>query len=256
MWIALVIGIILLIVGLVLLFTGRSTQHLVNVIKNAIPTPAGRVGDGFPGEIVSVTGTARSDNPLISEHGQVPCLYYSCSVERDYETTEYEPATKDRPAQRNTRRVTETISSNTQFTSFTVEDESGMVTVIPDDAEFDARETLNRFEQATTSGGASVSIGGFELNLGNGDRTLGYRYRESIIPLDKPIYVAGVVTEDGELGKPRARQNNAALIISHRTQAALIEDWESSARWQAYGSIGSATAGIALVIIAAVLAII
>lgn len=254
MWIALGIGVVLLVIGIVLLLTGRSTQHLVNVIKSAIPTPAAKVRDGFPGELISVTGTAQSDAPLISEHGQVPCLYYSCSVERDYETTDYEPATKDRAARQTTRRVTETINSNTQFTSFMVDDDSGSIVVIPDDAEFDARETLNRFEPATNSGG-SISIGGFQMSLGNGDRTLGYRYRESIIPLEQPVYVVGVVSEDGEIGKPRSGQNNAELIISHRTQAALLEDWQSSAQWQAYGSIGSATAGIVLMIIAAVLAI-
>jgi hypothetical protein len=93
------------------------------------------------------------------------------------------------------------------------------------------------------------------MSLGEGDRTLGYRYRESIIPLAKPVFVVGVISEDGEISKPRDGQNNAALIISHRTQSAVTDDWESSARWQAYGSIGSAAVGVALVIIAAVMAI-
>jgi hypothetical protein len=254
-WIALIVGFLLLGLGAILLWSGRKTQKLVNVMTQAVPTPANKVADAFPGEMVSITGEARSSHPLVSEQAQIPCLYYSCSVERDYETTEHVAATKNRPARTETRRVTETVSSNTQSTSFFIEDATGQAHVIPDDAEFDAREVHNRFESANNSGGGSFSIGGLSIGLGNGNRTIGYRYRESIIPTDAQVYVVGVVNEAGEIGKPMPKQENAALIVSYRTQDALLEDWQDSARWWAYGSIGSATAGIALLVVAAALAI-
>lgn len=254
MWILLIIGFGLIVLAAILLWTGRATQRLVNILKKAVPTTAHQVGDAFPGELVSITGAARSDTPLLSEHTRTPCLYYSCAVERDYERTEHHAATKDQPARTTTHRETETVSSNTQSAAFVVEDNSGLARVIPDDAEFDARETLNRFEPANGSGG-SFSLGGFSINLGSGDRTIGYRYRESIIPLDEPVYVLGVVTEDGEIARPGQDHGDTALIISYRSRDALIEDWQSSARWQAYGAIGSATAGIALVVVAGALSI-
>jgi hypothetical protein len=254
-WILVIVGVVLLALGGGLLWSGRMTQHLVNAMKQAIPTSANKIGEAFPGEMISISGKAGSDNPLISEHGKVPCLYYSSSVERDYETTEYTSGTKNSPSRRTTRRVTETVSSNTQSTSFYIEDETGRVQVIPDDAEFDARETLNRFESASGINGTSISIGGFNIGMGDGDRTIGYRYKESVIPIDQSVYVVGVVNEAGEIQKPGRGQDKAALIVSYRTEKALIDDWQDSARWQAYGSIGSVGVGIALLIAAVFVAI-
>jgi hypothetical protein len=255
MWILIGAGVAFLLLAGILLWSGRMTQTFVNAMRHAVPTKADRVADAFPGELVSITGTARSDNPMLSQRGGTPSLYYTSSVERDYERTEHTSATKDRPARTSTHRGTETMSTDTQSIEFDVEDDSGKVRVIPDGAEFDARETLNRYEPTSSIGGGSFSLGGISINMGDRDRTLGYRYRESTIALDQPVYVVGVVTENGEIAKPRNGQSNAALIISYRNENALRDDWEQSARWQAYGSIGSASVGVVLLIIAASIAI-
>lgn len=255
MWILLLVGVGLIIVAAILLWTGRETQRLVNILKKAVPTTADRIPHAFPGELVSITGASRSDDPLISEHSQTPCLYYSCSVEREYETTEYTSATKDQPSRRTTRRQSETISSDTRSAAFFIEDETGQARVVPEDAEFDARETMNRFEPATNYGGGSFAAGLLSVHLGSGDRTLGYRYQESIIPVGKPVFVLGEVTEDGEIARPGNNTGETALVVSHRTREALIDDWQESARWQGYGSLGSATVGIGALFIAAIVAI-
>ncbi|MGV1049901.1 MAG: GIDE domain-containing protein, partial [Solirubrobacterales bacterium] len=43
----------------------------------------------------------------------------------------------------------------------------------------------------------SRSVAGLTLSLGSVDDTVGYRYRESILPVDGPVYVLGVVGPDG-----------------------------------------------------------
>jgi hypothetical protein len=254
-WILIILGAILMIVGAVLIWTGRRTQRFVNLMRQAAPMTADQIPGAFPGMLIAISGVARSDRPLKSEHGQTPCLYYTSSIEREYETTEYTAATKDKPAQRSTRRVTESVSSNSQFTDFALEDATGRVHVSPEDATFDARSTMNRFEPAASGGTGSISVGSFSINLGDGDRTLGYRYRESVIPVDEPVFVLGVVTETGEIAKPGRNRKDAALVVSHRSEEALREAWGNSARWQAYGAIGSFLVGSVLVIIAILTAI-
>jgi hypothetical protein len=251
-WILLLAGVGLLLLAAFLLWSGRETQRLVNIMRQAVPADTAQIASAFPGELVSITGTARSRQPLVSEHGNTPSLYYTSSVERSYETTEYESGTKNRAGRHVTTKHTETVSENTQWADFAVEDDSGRVDVRPDHrAEFDARESVNRYVPVA-AGGSSFSLGGFTL-LGSGDRTLGHRYRESTIPVNAPVYVVGVVSEDGGIVSPAPERSNAALIISYRSQSALVDDWQSSARWLAYGAIGSVIAGIGSFVIAAII---
>jgi hypothetical protein len=253
-WILFGVGVAFLLLAVVFVWTGGATERLVEAMRKAVPTKANLVRHSLPGELVSVTGIARSDNPMFSPRGGIPALYYDSAVERDYERTEYQPATKDRPSRTSTHRSTEIMSTDRQWIKFSVEDETGSVHVVPDGAEFDAKETLNRFDP---SGG---STGGFSMGMlggysGDRERTLGYRYQESTIALDQPVYVVGVVTESGEIASPGSGRDDAALIVSYRDEKALIEEWENSARWQAYGSIGSASIGIVLLVLAVSVAI-
>jgi hypothetical protein len=78
-------------------------------------------------------------------------------------------------------------------------------------AEVDARQVVNRFERNTGNEGPSISLGGTTLNLGGGERTIGYRFTESILPVDAPVYVLGTVQESGEIGAPPVRRGGASL---------------------------------------------
>ena len=50
--------------------------------------------------------------------------------------------------------------------------------------------------------------------MNHGFGTLGYRTREVILPIDGPVYVLGVVTRDGGIGRPGRARFDAAFIIS------------------------------------------
>lgn len=131
---------------------------------------------------------------------------------------------------------------------FFVEDGTGKVFVLPHGAEIDAQKIVDRFEPATDSYGPSISLGGGLINIGRSDRTLGYRYTESILPVDSQVYVLGVVQEGGDIGAPRSGSTGAQFIISHRTEEALTQEWAKHARWLAYGAIGMAILGAGLII--------
>lgn len=254
MWFVLIAGIVLLVVAGGLLWSGRRTQRKVNLLRRAVPATSASIRDAFPGELVSITGTARADRELRSEHSQAPCIYFESSVIREYERTRRTAGSRNRPGRTTTSRSSETISSNSASVPFHIEDDGGRVHVLPDGAEFDAREILDRFDPAADSG-PSVSFGGFSVNIGSGDRTLGYRYTERIIPVDERVFVLGVVDENGQVARPPNGRENAALIVSYRDEDTLRDSWRRSAQWQAYGSLASAAVGLILVIIAAFLAI-
>jgi hypothetical protein len=227
-------GVVLLLIAGGLIFFGRRTQHSVNVLRRAIPTRAADVPNAFPGELVSVSGTARNDRDHISQHTKKPCVYYSFSVVREYERTN-----RDSKGNRTTSRSSETIASHESSVPFFVEDQTGRVRVIPDRARFDGRQVLNHYEPYAGDT-STISFGGFTMNIGmGGDRTLGHRYTESIIAADEPVFVMGVVDEHGLIGAPEpgGGTKDRALVISYRTADALREEWQSRARWMAYGAI-------------------
>jgi hypothetical protein len=252
-WFLLIAGLVLILAAGGMLWFGRRTQRRVNLLRAAVPTQASELKNLFPGELVCVTGVARAEWEFLSEHSRTPCIYYTSKTVREYERTEQTQGSRNSPGQTTRRRMSETISSNGGYIPFSVEDDSGRALVIPDGADFDARETMNRFEPYSRSGNG-FSLGRLAESFG-GDRTLGYRYTESLIPADVQVLVVGVVNEHGCIVRPDPSRKNAGFIISYRTQDALRSAWQSTAQRLAYGSIVAVIVGVVLVLWAAVLAI-
>src|ERR687893_1432115 len=150
------------------------------------------------GTLVEIKGTLRCEKPLTSEMAGESCAYYSSKVVREYLERDYDDDDDDVGSDRRS----EVVAQNEQFAPFTVEDPTGSVTISAEGAEVDARQVVNRFERSTGREGPSITLGGATINLGGGERTLGYRYTESILPVDAPIYVLGTVREDGRIGAP------------------------------------------------------
>jgi hypothetical protein len=127
-----------------------------------------------------VKGTLRCESPLKSEIASERCAYYASRVNREYMERDYgdDDAGSDRRS--------EVVVHYEQFVPFSVEDASGTVAVNAEGAEMDARQVVSRFERNTRSEGLSISLGSATINLGGGERTLGYRYTESILPVDAP----------------------------------------------------------------------
>jgi len=194
--------------------------------------------------IVEVKGTLRCDEPLTSEMTGTECAYYSAAVVREYleEDRDDNDVTRD--------RCRETLSSNVQSVPFRVEDAMGVVAVDPEGAEVDAKSVMDRFERFTGQEGPSVSLGGVTLRLGERERTLGYRYQESILPVDAPVYVLGAVREGGAIGAPPPGTEGARFIISHRSEEALTKSIGGDARVLALVSAGLGAFGAIFIAVA------
>ena len=189
MWIA---GLILLLIATGLLIGAQRHQKKVGALREtqivdvdflASLSKSLEEDHGESGSLVyyaGVKGRVRCDQPLTSEFGAVPCVYYKSSVVREYEETYYQSNNGQR--ERRTRRSSETMSSREETVPFQIEDTSGTVKIRPDKAKWVAQNVVNRFEPARTGGGGgfSIQVGQIKWDLSGGDnQTLGYRFRKT-----------------------------------------------------------------------------
>ncbi len=242
--ILLLFAIIFLVAGGVMLYFRSRSQQKAGLMTQTQTSNASEVSTLAPGTLVEVKGTLRCDEPLTSEMSEKACAYYVSTVTREYLERDY-----DDDDDVGSDRRTEIISQNEQFAPFSVEDETGSVPVSAEGAEVDARQVVNRFERNTGNEGPSISLGGATLDIGGGERTIGYRYTESILPVDAPIYVLGTVQEGGEIGAPTSGDKEHRFVVSHRSEEALGQSLGKTVLWLGVGAIGAFVVGLVLLVI-------
>ena len=242
--ILLLFAVIFLVAGGVMLYFRRRTQLKAGLMSQTQTSNASEVSSLAPGTLVEVKGTLRCEEPLTSEMAGQTCAYYSATVTREYLERDY-----DDDDDVGSDRRSEIISQNTLFAPFSVEDSTGSVPVNAEGAEVDARQVVNRFERNTGNEGPSISLGGATLNLGGGERTIGYRYTESILPVDAPVYVLGTVQESGEIGPPPPGEAEHRFVVSHRSEEALGQSLGKTVMWLGVGAIGAFVLGVVLLAI-------
>jgi hypothetical protein len=239
----LIIGIVLLIGAGIALWNRRTYADRMNVIRRAVPATSTDIPEAFPGEVVAINGNALQEYSLVSEQTQTPCIYYDFEIVRRYERRRGGVNVggrnlRGRRRHRGTSRGRETVAKNEQWVPFRVQDQAGQVRVSPDGAWFDARKVLDRYEREGSNN--LFGIPGLDINIGfGGNRTLGYEIRENVIPANAPVFVAGPVDENGEI----ARNNHHGLIVSHRRESALRDEWGKRERRQLIGAAVAAGLG-------------
>jgi hypothetical protein len=241
--ILLLFAIIFLVAGGALLYFRNKNKQKAALMGQTETSNAAEVSRLAPGTLVEVKGTLRCEEPLTSEMASERCAYYSSKVVREYLERDYD----DDDVGGSDRR-SEVVAQNEQFAPFSVEDETGSVAVNAEGAEVDAKQVVNRFERNTGSEGPSISLGGATIQLGGGERTLGYRYTESILPVDAPVYALGTVQEGGGIGAPPEDRGHR-FVVSHRSEEALGQSLGKTVLWLGVGAIGAFVVGIILLVI-------
>lgn len=246
----LIIGAVAIVVGVVLFFSRRGAQAKSRLMADVPTFDAGKLSELPSDMLIEVKGTLRCDDSLTGELSERSCMYYRSRVVREYEEQE-----RDSKGDLKTVRRSETVASNERSTAFYVEDATGRVRVNPGDADFDAVEVVDRFEPNTSESGFSLSLGGMSCNVAGNNRTLGYRYTESIIPVDGPVYVLGVLREDGTIGAPAKGRKDQKFLISYRSEEALQADLSKQSTWLGVGAGGAIALGVILIIAGIVMGI-
>ena len=236
-------GIILLVTGGVLLYFRHRTQQKAALMSQTQTSNAADVPSLPPRTLVEVKGTLRCDSPLTSEMSERSCAYYSARVTREYLERDYDDD------DHGSDRRSETLAHNEQFAPFFIEDTTGRVPVYAEGAEVDAEQVVDRFERHTGGEGPLISFGGASLQLGGGERTIGYRYTESILAVDAPVYVLGVLQENGEIRAPQPNKKEQRFVVSYRSEEALGQNLGRNALLLGLGAIGVFVLGLVFLLI-------
>ncbi|MFQ4134999.1 E3 ubiquitin ligase family protein [Nodosilinea sp. PGN35] len=260
-------GIVFIVAGGVLWWVQNRQQRRCNQLKLARACQAAdleatatavskEIGGGDWRDYVWLWGTVQTATPLTSEFKQVPCVYYTSTVIREYEETVREKDSDGRVTSR-TQRGSETISEHKQRIPFDLVDSSGQVRVDPEEAKIEPVEVLNEFRPGAPAGGM-LSFGGFSLALGDvgpggARRTLGYRYRETILPVDRPLLVVGTASDrTGSIAIEKPAQDDQPYIITLKSHEAITKSVGQSAQIALWSMVGCFGVGAVLLVAAIV----
>ena len=251
-------------VGGLLLHFRRQSRRKLALMGRVQTTEASPAYQLPAGTSVEVRGPLRCENLLTSEMARQSCAYYHSEIKRVYVTQD--------GAGGGTTTQREVVASEMRFAPFSVEDESGAVEVRLEGAEVDAERVVERFESHTEREGPVVSFAGETRQLDGGRNTIGYEYTESILPLNRPVYVLGVVQADGQIGAdarpvdepprslllgqgdevgylPSRADAERRFIVSHRSEEALAQALSKSASLLGVVAIGAFALGTVLAVI-------
>jgi E3 Ubiquitin ligase len=262
--------------GGLLLYVRHRARRKVDLIRQTHTTGASAVSEFSSGTTVEVKGTLRCENPLHSEMAEVSCACYFSRVTREYVRSSG-PSSDDSPDSHQSRQTaSETLAESVQAVPFFVEDSTGKVEVRPQGSEVDAQEVVDRFEPSASPG---FTLGGAPVLFDEEANTLGYRYTESVLPVDSPVYVLGEVREGGGIGAgpgqvdapveelplmkggklvsslPSSRDKERRFVISHRSEEALGQDLGRTVFWMAVAAVGALAVGVIVAVAGFLLAI-
>ncbi|MBD2428976.1 E3 ubiquitin ligase family protein [Phormidium sp. FACHB-1136] len=257
-------GFLLLVAGGVLWFVRGHQGHRSRHLKLAHTTPIGElkslasavaqeIGSGDWRDYVLLWGTITTEAPLTSPMKGMPCVYYSNAVIREYEETIREQDEKGNWRTR-TQRGSDTISQEQQSIPFDLVDQvKERVEVNPEGADVELVEVLNEFRPGQSNGG-SISFGGFSMNLGDSfgggnRRTLGYRYRESILAVGRQVTVLGMVSDRTGSLTVENPNTNQPFIISPKSQEALVKSATQNAQIAFWAMVGCLGLGAILLVV-------
>lgn len=261
-----ILGGILIVVGIVLFFIQNNARQKMKSLKQARTSTvadlvhiaqgvAAEIGAGSWRDYVKLWGQIHCDTPLTSELKQVPCVYYEMQVEREYEETVTERDSEGRTT-RKTERHSEIVSQNRQSIPFLLQDSTGQVLVDPSGATIETVSVLDEFRDKAAAG-STVSFGSFSLSLGgdrDGRRTLGYRYRESILPLNRSVLVLGLATdarpdEQVKVAIEKPTTRGQKFMISLKSADQLRQGAENTAKYTFWGMVVALIAGVVLLVL-------
>lgn len=248
----LIVGVLIFALGFLFIYLRKSEMEKVGLLastetytaqqlKELQKSIAGEIGAGSFRQLAEVKGKVECPSPLVSEMTQAKCVSCRSEVVREYEETYYEKDDKGNRHMR-TRRGSDTMSDNTRTTPFYVVDATGKIRIEPDGAEFDMVQVKDSYEPANSvnMSGTNISWGGFNFSLnsswsmGEGRKTLGYRFREYIFPLDRNVFILGEACDSGAELMIRKPLKEGRFLISTKTEEEIAQAAMSSANLYKY----------------------
>ncbi len=198
-------------------------------------------------DIVETNGKADADGEVRAPYSSQVCAYYEASVTREYEKEEV-TRDKDGNTQRRRVRASEQVSSQKSPSPLYLKDGEIRVALDLDGADLQLKDGTDRFEPYDDK--KTYSFFGVRFSAPSGVRTLGFRYKERIIPLGHPLYVVGEFrTSAGELHIGRPSEKGKPFIISVKTEDEVTAGEQGKAKMFLYLGIGLMVVGVAVALL-------
>ncbi len=210
-------------------------------------------GAGQYAEQVEATGVVLCAQPLRAELTGAPCVWYRYSVEREYETQE---TRRDRNGRQETHTVrhTATVAQEQRHTPFQLRDGTETITIHPEGAEVHLSTTLDQRlgEGLTPPAAGHLAAMVARGAARTGERVLGYRWKEEILPVDAALYVAAEAADLGTEVILRGPKDGE-FILSLKSEAEVLKGIEQGATWLGWGAAAALVAGLVAAVLGVVL---
>lgn len=151
------------------------------------------------------------------------------------------------------------MSQNARMVPSWIQDQTGRIKVDPAGASIEGVQVIDQFQpEDLRRPQQALSLGSFAFQLDtrsitDNRRTLGYRFREVILPLEQNIYILGSANEaSGELTIQKPREKGQKFIISVKSEEELLASSRSTMKWLQIGAIGCMGLGLILLIMSLV----
>lgn len=219
----------------------------VGELKGLADAVAEEMGRGSWSEYVKVVGKVGSAGEVLtSPLTNRPCVEYRVTVTREYE---YEEERTDSNGHRHceTKRGSETVSSQCEKVPFALKDKTGACRVIPAGADVETICTLDEFKREPNCYGLHIEFGDHGHH---GRKTIGYKYHEEILPLDRQVLVVAQAADgqDGLVLKKPAKKDDS-MIVSLQDEEALKQATASNAKWLGFGAVACGAVGAVMLIV-------
>lgn len=203
-------------------------------------------------EVGEFVGDLVCEAPITGELSGQQCVYYKMSVIRKYEETYWDKDANEHK----TRTGTTTVSTNSNHAAFALRDSTGELPVDASKCKWEGLvQSVSKFERSGYA--PQVSFGGFTFSVGNDHRdtderrTIGYEYKEHIMPVGKRVTVIGEVTD--KMGQIALRTGDKMkLSISTKSREEQLESARKTQKYTMIAAIACGALGAVLAVIGAV----
>lgn len=200
-------------------------------------------------QYVELQGVSAAANPPQTPYSKQEVAFYTADLIQVYEAEEYFKDDQGRQQRRIVRRE-ETVSSEKSVEPLLLKDPATGESVTIDMEErqsFELVEACDRFEPTANMGSFGFFSAFTPRQLGN--RTLGYRMVEHIIPLGQPLYVLGdAYQRNNEIYISRPADSKKTFVASTKSEAQIVRDAKSGSKFALIGGIVLAVGGIVVTV--------
>ncbi|MDD2453799.1 MAG: E3 ubiquitin ligase family protein [Synergistaceae bacterium] len=232
--------------GIVIELKFMKPVSLPEIVANMENLEKEGLAEGYR-DMVQTNGKAVTEEEVTAPYSNKVCAYFEATVTREYEEEE---VTKDKDGNTQRRRVrrSEEVGSQKSDAPLYLKDGDVKVALDLDGANLQLKDGIDRFEPYKDDN--TYEFFGLRFTNHAGARTIGFRYKEQIIPLNHPLYVVGELRSSADelhIGKPS--EKGKPFIISVKSKDEVTVGEENKAKMFLYGGIALVVAGIAIAII-------